>query len=440
VKITPLEEWIAGHVGVNGSDLNRERIEDYQLGMLRETIDWAKTRSPFYREHLARNSARDIVCREDLAKLPFTTAEDIGRRPFGFLCVSQSEVSRVVTIQTSGTTGEPKRIFFTSDDQERTIDFFHYGMSALVGSGDRVLVLFPGDLPGSVGDLLVKGLKRLGAVGIPHGPVRDPFQTLDVMERESIQTLVGVPTQVLGLARMSGGKAAPRNVLLSADHVPDAVAKELRRIWGCEVFSHYGMTEMGFGGGVECEGHEGYHLREADLYIEIVDPVTGHPVPEGELGEVAFTTLGRHGMPLIRYRTGDLSRFLRKPCPCGTVLMTLERVKNRLRSIRFLTSGGSMSMADLDEAIFPIEGVLDFSASLNCEQTMDWLRIRVQAADLDCGNTIAAVEEAVNGLPVIRSAVSAGTLALSVSLLPEGQPIPMGTAKRAIQCRHHEVV
>src|SRR5208283_1609190 len=264
MKITPLEAWISRHIGTNGTGLSRERIETFKLAKLRETISWAKARSPFYRETLAEFSQEDLGGLEALSRFPFTVAEDIRRQPLRFLCVSQSEVSRVVTLQTSGTTGEPKRVFFTIDDQERTIDFFHHGMSTLAGPGDRVLILLPGTLPGSVGDLLVKGLERLGAVGVPHGPVCEASRTLEVMEKERIDTLVGIPAQVLGLARLSGGTAAPRSVLLSADHVPDAVSTELRRIWGSEVFTHYGMTEMGFGGGVECEARNGYHLREAD--------------------------------------------------------------------------------------------------------------------------------------------------------------------------------
>jgi phenylacetate-coenzyme A ligase PaaK-like adenylate-forming protein len=340
-------------------------------------------------------------------------------------------VSRVVTLQTSGTTGEPKRVFFTIDDQERTIDFFHHGMSTLAGPGDRVLILLPGTLPGSVGDLLVKGLERLGAVGVPHGPVREAPLTLEVMGKERIDTLVGIPAQVLGLARLSGGTAAPRSVLLSADHVPDAVSTELRRIWGCEVFTHYGMTEMGFGGGVECEARNGYHLREADLYIEIVDPETGRSVSEGDPGEVVFTTLTRRGMPLIRYRTGDVSRFVPGPCPCGTVLKTLARVKSRLCSIA-IAQGGRLTMTDLDEAIFPVEGVLDFSASLESAPGTDRLRIEAQATAPDSRQTIAAIQEALNVVPVIRSALRKGALALDVRLLPKGQTVKRNTAKRVL--------
>ncbi len=105
------------------------------------------------------------------------------------------------------------------------------------------------------------------------------------------------------------------------------------------MFNHYGMTEMGLGGGVDCRALTGYHLREADLYFEIVDPVDGRPLPDGEPGEVVFTTLTRRGMPLIRYRTGDLARFLPGSCPCGTVLRRLDHVQGRLAG-RVKVGGG----------------------------------------------------------------------------------------------------
>ncbi len=435
MKITPLEGWISGRIGANGAGLSRERIEACQFEALRETVDWAGTRSPFYRERLAGVSGRELNSLEDLAGFPFTTADDIRLQPLRFLCVSQSEVSRVVTLQTSGTTGEPKRVFFTAGDQERTIDFFHHGMSTLAGPGDRVLILLPGALPGSVGDLLAKGLERLGALGVAHGLVREASRTLDVMERERIDVLVGIPTQVLGLARLSGGRAAPRGVLLSTDHVPDAVRGELGRIWGCKVYTHYGMTEMGFGGGVECEARRGYHLREADLYVEIVDPGTGSPVPEGEMGEVVFTTLTRRAMPLIRYRTGDLSRFLPASCPCATVLRTLERVKDRLRSIRTIAGDAALSMADLDEAVFAVEAVLDFSARLTRKRGLDLLRIDARVTGSGNRKILAAIEEALDTVAVIRSAVRAGALALDVNLLPEGQVITGGGKRTLLDLR-----
>lgn len=87
------------------------------------------------------------------------------------------------------------------------------------------------------------------------------------------------------------------------------------------------MTKMGLGGGVECEALNGYHMREADMYFEIIDIKTEKKLQDGEYGEIVFTTLTRKGMPLIRYRTGDIGRFIDKPCDCGTILKTMERVK-----------------------------------------------------------------------------------------------------------------
>lgn len=149
---------------------------------------------------------------------------------------------------------------------------------------------------------------------------------------------------------------------MSTDYVPQAIVQELIRAWGCKVFNHYGMTEMGLGGGIECEGFCGYHLREADLYIEIIDPGSGRPVLDGQLGEVVVTTLTRSAMPLIRYRTGDMSRFIPGLCACNTVLKRLELIKSRDRV--YLTQTDYLTMADFDEVLFALDNVLDFEVTL----------------------------------------------------------------------------
>ena len=119
-------------------------------------------------------------------------------------------------------------------------------------------------------------------------------------------------------------------ILLSTDYVPEILIKEITDKFHCRVFTHYGMTEMGYGGGVECEALNGYHMREADFYFEIINPDTGKRVEEGQYGEVVFTTLTREGMPLIRYRTGDIACFSSEPCVCGTFLKTMGRVFGRI--------------------------------------------------------------------------------------------------------------
>jgi len=435
MKITPLERWIREHSCANGAGLSRERIEACQFERLLETIEWAKTRSPFYRQRLKNISGRDLGCLKDITRFPFTAAEHIRRQPLRFLCVSQSEVSRVVTLKTSGTTGDPKRIFFTDDDQERTIDFFHHGMSTFVAPGDRILILLPGAVPGSVGDLLARGLYRLRAVGIAHGPVKDVRNTLHVMAREKVNTLVGIPVQVLALARMwpeATGAEPPRNVLLSTDYVPGAIVRELRRIWGCEVFTHYGMTEMGYGGGVECRAHFGYHMREADLLFEIIDPATGNPVEEGKSGEVVFTTLTRRGMPLIRYRTGDISRFIPEKCPCGTMLKSMERVQGRIGGSVELGTAGDLGIADLDEALFQLPGIVDFRAVLTREKEKDRLHIEIHSMETDIEQLAGPARSAVDAIPVVRAACETQALFVSVDVLKQGSVVPGSTDKRRI--------
>lgn len=437
MRRTPLESWISEKIGEGQGPLTRESIERHQLAKLRETLAWSGARSNFYRQRLADAGHSELHCLADLCRIPFTTAEDVTSNPLEFLCVSQSDIERVVTLRTSGTTGESKRIYFTREDQELTIDFFHRGMATLVGRGDRVLILLPGERPGSVGDLLAIGLGRLGVHAVAYGPVQDDALALEVMIREEIDALVGIPVQVLALARQSGGLGAPRSILLSTDYVPEAIREELARIWGCAVYTHYGMTEMGYGGGVECEVRYGYHVREADLLFEIIDPESGIPVDEGEIGEVVFTTLTRRGMPLIRYRTGDLSRFLPEPCPCGTILKTMAPVTGRLTNQVKLESGTVLTMADLDEALFPIRGLLDFTAELTCRKGRNFLRITVSFLAGASGDRLEEVQRALGGIATLRSLVQKGELEFAVTV-GEGRSQPLtGVTKRTLVDRRN---
>ncbi len=420
-KKTPLESWILGKITGNPGDpdgLTRSLIEDYQIWKLKETLALATEKSPFYRRRLGRGAAEKVRSFKDFQQLPFTTTGDLSRNPLQMLCVSQDSISRVVTLNSSGTTGQPKRVFFTAGDQELTRDFFHHGMSTLVRPGDRVLILLPGVLPGSVGDLLADGLRRMQVRPVPHGLVQNPETVLDIMAKERINTLVGIPTQVLALvycepAEQEKDRIFIKNVLLSTDHVPAALAKHLEEAWGCRVFNHYGMTEMGLGGGVECEALAGYHLREADLLFEIVDPESGEVLPEGEEGEVVFTTLTRRGMPLIRYRTGDIARFIPEPCPCGTVLKRLSPVKDRVKGRIPLTGGGFLSMSGLDEALFAVKGVTNFKASLFTDNNRDRLEITVQVAGKAPGDITVLIEQALYSVPVVFNNFRKGKLILA---------------------------
>ena len=318
-----LDGWIAGKLG---GPFTRAALEAYQLEALNETLAHARQNSRFYRDRLPQGGLPALSA---LSALPLTEPAALYEDPYAFLCVSPRAVERIVSTETSGSGGKKKRVFFTAEDLELCVDFFDHGMRLMVDEGDRVGILFPAAAPASVGDQLAKGLTRLGAAPLPlFDLVGDLPRLAETIRREGVRFLAGFPTLLAALA-----EAAPdlpiRGVLLSADYVSPACRELLRARWGAELFEHYGMTEMGLGGAVSCEAHRGCHIREADLLFEIVDPVTGAPLPPGERGEIVFTTLTRRATPLIRYRTGDFSRFLPGPCPCGTALLTLDWVGDR---------------------------------------------------------------------------------------------------------------
>jgi phenylacetate-CoA ligase len=220
----------------------------------------------------------------------------------------------------------------------------------------------------------------------------------------------------LTLVRHSTGARVPpgliKGVLLSSDYVPQAIVDEVAQMWGCPIFEHYGMTEMGLGGGVQCSAHEGYHVREADLFFEIIDPGTAQPVPEGETGEVVFTTLTRKGMPLIRYRTGDLARFIPEPCPCGTILKRLDRIQGRLTGAVVLDKGQQLSIPDLDDVVFSVPGILDYQAEVYGREGKAHLRLKVHAEAGVSKEAGATLSEALGRTHLLKKAVAEGTLVL----------------------------
>lgn len=432
---TPLEGWIQRKVAPGTDRLTLETLRHYQLDRLRETIAYARAQSPFYRTHLSK-TILNISGLADMARIPFTTAAHIRNNPLSFLCVSQSQIEHAVTLGSSGTTGTPKRLFFTRQDILQTIDFFCIGMSTFTTPEDRVLILLPGERTDSVGDLLQQGLAMLGATGIKHGPVTDPHATLRMMRQQHITGLVGIPTQVLWLAKTWAAAGLPplmvKNVLLSTDYVPMALAQRVELLWNCKVYHHYGMTEMGLGGGIDCQAFRGYHLRETDLFFEIIDPQTLQPVPDGVTGEVVFTTLDRSGMPLIRYRTGDKASFLPERCPCGTVLRTMSHVQGRIAGQISLGINQLLTLPQLDEVLFSFDEIINYQATLQKDAGIRKLSISIYTEKEPSSALTDKVKSAVCSLPAITEAVRNGGLKINPITVSEKNWIMNGMTKRVL--------
>ncbi|WP_240824848.1 DVU_1553 family AMP-dependent CoA ligase [Desulfovibrio sp. UIB00] len=339
----PLDRWLARQCGARSAGELPGKLAIAQAALLRSTLRQA-VHGAFYARHL-RECDLDITSVDDLERLPFTTAEDL--RNWGdFLCVSQGDVQRMVTLHTSGTTGQPKRLAFTDADLARTRDFFSVGMSQLVGAGQRLAVLLPGaERPDGVADLL---RQALGAAGVDvlapppevHAtpspdadPCAEPGKALaQWLEQTKPHCLVAAPAQLALLLKHfpERGPQGLAGVLTSAEPLDDALGLALRRAWQCEILDHYGLTETAYGCAVECPAHQGFHVRELDVLIEIVD-ISGRKVlAQGEEGEVVITTLQRQAMPLVRYRTGDVACLLPAPCACGSPLRRLGPVRGRI--------------------------------------------------------------------------------------------------------------
>ena len=335
-----VDDWIARKIGMpDGRNLTRSALEAWQFRKLRETVAYVCVKSPFYRNHLSvfvkSGNLSSLDCVENL---PFTTSDDLTSAGTSMVCVSASEVGRIVTLPTTGTTGAPKRVWFTEEDQELMTDYIRHGLQVMTGPNDVFLVLMPCQRPGSVGDLVAIGVQRIGSRPLRVGAIspdgsRDE-EILDLMRRENVTTGLATVHTAARLAKKSKGDAAikknMRTILLSAQYVSDDEKATIEQTWDCKVYEHYGMTEMGLGGAMACEARTGYHPREADLLFEIMDPTTGKTLPDGEYGEIVFTTLTRRAMPLIRYRTGDFSRWLSGVCACGSVLKRLDKVGDRV--------------------------------------------------------------------------------------------------------------
>ncbi len=330
-----LDAWLEAQCGPGDGRPFPERLEAARFASLRRVLRHAREHSRWYGRTLC-GCDLDVRNMADLSRLPFTTPADLCDYR-EFLCISQGDVRRVVTLQTSGSTGAPKRLAFSERDLARTASFFATGMSQMVHAGQTLMVLLPGaQCPDGVTDLLRQALSPLGITVVPGTPEATPQTLRDDIAHHRPHCLVAAPHQLATLLAEAEGddtfRSAARcveGIQSSGDILDDAVRDGLEKALGCLVLNHYGMTETCFGGGVQCLARNGYHLRELDLFLELLDPVTASPVPDGVTGEIVLTTLNREAMPLIRYRTGDAAAWLPGPCPCGSPLRRLAPLRGR---------------------------------------------------------------------------------------------------------------
>ncbi len=311
-------------------------LKSIQLKGLQWTLKHAYDGSPVYRQKLedAKVSSKDIKSLDDLKRLPFTTNKDLQNGyPFPLVSVPMKDVVRIHA--SSGTTGKRKVLCYTKKDIETWTNFFArcYELAGLTDE-DRIQVT-GGYGVWTSGSGFQSSTEAFGAMAIPIGPGNIDMQ-LQFME--DFQTTVQTCTASMALLlaeevhrRGLKDKLNLKKMILGSERSSEAMRARIRELLGVEdIFDISGMTELyGPGAGLDCLHHTGIHYW-ADIYIlEILDPITLEPVPEGEIGEMVVTTLKKEAVPLIRYRTRDLTRLIPGRCPCGSIFPRHDRFLGR---------------------------------------------------------------------------------------------------------------
>lgn len=314
----------------------REELEAFQLKQLKWTAAHAYAGSSVYRKKFddAGVKPEDIRSLDDLKRLPFTTGKDLQQGyPFPLVCVPMNDVVRIHA--SSGTTGKRKVLCYTRKDIEVWTNFFArcYEMAG-VTSEDRIQVT-TGYGVWTAGVSFQGGAEAIGAMAIPIGPGNidmqcqflEDFQTTVMASTASMALLISEEIEKRGLRK----KINLKKFIFGSERASDAMRKRIIELSGVEdVFDISGMTELyGPGAGIDCRYHTGIHYWSDIYLLELLNPDTLEPVPEGEVGEMVVTTLQKEGVPLIRYRTRDLTRLMGGECPCGSILPRHDRFLGR---------------------------------------------------------------------------------------------------------------
>jgi phenylacetate-CoA ligase len=314
----------------------RNQIENLQLERLRAGVERLSKTVPFYRDRLseAAVTADSIRSLDDLARLPFTTKNDLrDNYPFGLLAVPMKEVIRVHA--SSGTTGKPTVVAYTRNDIGLWSELMARSYAAAGVTDDDIVhnAYGYGLFTGGLG--FHYGAERLGATVIPVSGGNTKRQLM-IMRDFGSTVLCCTPSYSLLIAEMAQedgidlGSLALKVGLFGAEPWSERMREEIESRLGIVALNVYGLSEViGPGVSVECPAKQGMHIFEDHFIPEIVDPVTNEPLPDGEMGELVLTCVTKEALPLIRYRTRDRTRLVRDECDCGRTSVRMDRVLGR---------------------------------------------------------------------------------------------------------------
>ncbi len=419
--------------------IGRKPLESFQLQKLRKTIGDVYRKVPFYKNKFDELGIKpsDIKTLKDIRKLPFTTRDDLRYNyPYGMLAVPRDNVVRLHT--SSGTTGKPKALFFSAKDINNSAQLIARCLVMTGMTQGDVLqnMMTYGLFTGAM--VMHYGAEKLGVLVIPAGPgntdrqiaLMQDFDTTAIHITPSYALYLGAVLQKRGIDSRDGLKL--KRAYLGAEPYSEETRRKLEDIFGIDVYNSYGLTEMnGPGVGFECTEKHGMHIWEDMFLMEIINPETGEEVTEGEVGEIVFTTLQRDAMPILRYRTRDLTSVIPGKCKCGRTHRRISRIIGRSDDM-FILRGVNIFPQQIEQVLMSVKGVAEnYQIVL---QSFDEMDIKVEISrELFDGNIEHLVQLKTAITDKIRSAV---LVKPEVELVEPGTlPVSEGKATRVIDNR-----
>ena len=341
--------------------MDREELKKLQSERFVNMIKYVYHNVPYYREKMQKAGVEpgDIKGIEDIEKLPFTTYEDLNKAyPFGLAAVPKSELVRVHA--SSGTTGKPKIAVYTRRDIETWSECAARCLTMAGVTKDDVIQvgygygLFTGGLGAHY------GAEYVGALVLPMS-TGNTKKLIDMMVDCEATSIACTPSYLLHVAEdleKEGliGKIKLKTAICGAEPWTNEMRASIEKKLGIKAYDIYGLTEiLGPGVAADCDAHAGLHIWEDHFYPEILDPATLKAVPEGECGELVITTLTKEGMPMIRYRTKDLTSIETSKCSCGRTMARIQRFKGRTDDM-LIIKGVNVFPSQVEAALLTIDG------------------------------------------------------------------------------------
>lgn len=420
----------------------RSEIQALQLKRLQKTVERCYHNSRFYREKMDALSVKpeDIQTLDDVRRLPFTNKTDLrDNYPFGLFSAPMEEIVRVHA--SSGTTGKPTTVGYTKNDIDAWAECTARALGCAGGKKNDVVQISYGYglFTGGLG--LHYGAERLGATALPTSSGNTQRQIM-LMQDFGTSILACTPSYALMLGETMRDMGIDTNKLrlragtFGAEPWTEGMRQQIEELMGIDALDIYGLSEtMGPGVAIECkEEKHGLHIWEDQFLVEILDPETCEPVPDGEVGELVITTINKEGMPTLRYRTHDLTSIIPEPCSCGRTHRKIARLKGRTDDM-FIVRGVNVFPSQVETVLTKVKGVMPhYLIVVDRVHNSDTMEVQVELHPDAVSDTVKNIE----GIRATLSKELQSYLGISakVRLLPPKElERSEGKAKRVIDKR-----